>query len=96
MDQAAKLAVIRAAYAKQVLASVGVSERSVETAFATVEREPRLAEPRHRPHDAVRFEDADLSIAPERSGHIAKRLRFQEGIGLDELRASQPDAPGSR
>jgi len=39
MDQAARLAIIRAAYAKQVLASVGVSDHSVKAAFATVERE---------------------------------------------------------
>jgi len=42
MDQAARLAIIRAAYAKQVLASVGVSDHSVEVAFATVEREHYL------------------------------------------------------
>jgi protein-L-isoaspartate(D-aspartate) O-methyltransferase len=42
MDQAARLAIVRAAYAKQVLASVGISDGSVETAFATVERERYL------------------------------------------------------
>jgi protein-L-isoaspartate(D-aspartate) O-methyltransferase len=42
MDQAARLAIVRAAYAKQVLASVGISDGSVETAFATVEREHYL------------------------------------------------------
>jgi protein-L-isoaspartate(D-aspartate) O-methyltransferase len=42
MDQAARLAIVRAAYAKQMLASVGISDGSVETAFATVERERYL------------------------------------------------------
>jgi protein-L-isoaspartate(D-aspartate) O-methyltransferase len=42
MDQATRLAIVRAAYAKQVLASVGISDGSVETAFATVERERYL------------------------------------------------------
>jgi protein-L-isoaspartate(D-aspartate) O-methyltransferase len=42
MDQAARLAIVRAVYAKQVLASVGISDGSVETAFATVEREHYL------------------------------------------------------
>jgi protein-L-isoaspartate(D-aspartate) O-methyltransferase len=42
MDQAARLAIVRAAYAKQVLASVGISDGSVETAFAAVERERYL------------------------------------------------------
>jgi protein-L-isoaspartate(D-aspartate) O-methyltransferase len=42
MDQAARLAIVRAAYAKQVLAAVGISDGSVETAFAAVERERYL------------------------------------------------------
>jgi protein-L-isoaspartate(D-aspartate) O-methyltransferase len=39
MDRETELAVVRRAYAKQVLASVGVANNSLETAFANVRRE---------------------------------------------------------
>ena len=42
MDREAELAIVRRAYAKQVLASVGVDDPSVEAAFAAVERERYL------------------------------------------------------
>jgi protein-L-isoaspartate(D-aspartate) O-methyltransferase len=42
MDRETELAIIRRAYAKQILASVGVSNSSVETAFANVRREDFL------------------------------------------------------
>ncbi len=60
-----------------------------------VQRKGRFAHASNCPHDAVGLENPDLSIEPESSGHVAERLRFQEGICLEELRAGQPDAPGS-
>jgi len=42
MDRESELAVIRRAYAKQILASVGVTDASVEAAFAEVRREDFL------------------------------------------------------
>ena len=32
--------------------------------------------------------------SPEGGRHVAERLCFKESIGLEELRAGQPDAPG--
>lgn len=69
---------------------------ATSTALATIERGLRLAEPRHRPHDAVRLKDPDCPIRPESCRHIAERLRFHERIGLEELRTGQPNPTGSR
>jgi hypothetical protein len=63
---------------------------------ASVEGKRCLTEPRDCAHDAVRLEDADFSARPKRSGHVAEGLCFQGGVGLDELRAGEPDAAGSR
>jgi protein-L-isoaspartate(D-aspartate) O-methyltransferase len=78
MDRATRLAIIRAAYAKQVLASVGIDDHRVETAFATVERERYLGPgpwPILRASGYVPAPDADpvylyddilIGIVPER------------------------------
>ena len=42
MDHDAELAVIRRAYAKQIMAACGVSNRRIEAAFASVKREDFL------------------------------------------------------
>jgi len=60
-----------------------------------VKRKPRLTQPRYRAHDAVRLEYSGPSVRPERGGHVAERLCFQESVSLEELRAGEPDPPGS-
>ncbi len=52
MDRDAQLAVVRAAYAKQILAIVGVRNPAVEAAFAAVRREHFLGP---GPWNAIRF-----------------------------------------
>jgi protein-L-isoaspartate(D-aspartate) O-methyltransferase len=83
MDHAARLAItrlaiIRAAYAKQVLASVGIGDRRVEAAFATVEREHYLGPgpwpvlrasgyvPTPDPDPVYLYDDILVGIVPER------------------------------
>jgi protein-L-isoaspartate(D-aspartate) O-methyltransferase len=42
MDRETELAIVRRAYAKQVMAAAGVDDPQVEAAFASVEREAFL------------------------------------------------------
>jgi hypothetical protein len=55
-----------------------------------------LAEPRHHPHDAVRFEDPYRAVAPEGGRHMAEEMRFHERIELVVLRTCQLDPPSTR
>src|SRR5437870_5033462 len=43
------------------------------------------------PHDAVRFEDADLAVRAERGRHGAERMRLHEGGGLVEAGPPKTD-----
>jgi protein-L-isoaspartate O-methyltransferase len=42
MDRDTELEIVRRAYAKQIMASIGVFDRRIETAFAAVKREDFL------------------------------------------------------
>jgi hypothetical protein len=51
MDREAELAVVRQAYAKQILAEAGIRDRRICAAFAQVRREHFLGSGRHHPAD---------------------------------------------
>ena len=57
MDRDAELEIIRRAYAKQIMAAAGASDRRIEAAFAAVKREDFLG---HGPWQVVRW-GADMS-----------------------------------
>jgi protein-L-isoaspartate(D-aspartate) O-methyltransferase len=87
MDRETELAIIRRAYAKQILAAVGVRDARIEAAYATVRREDflgpgpwqffRWVNAYIRPPDAdpvYLYTDDVIAIAPERDQQRANRL----------------------
>src|SRR5207244_2343716 len=58
---------------------------------AAIEWESALTQAGDRPHDAVRFEDADLAVRAERRRHGAEGMRLHEGVGLAEAGPPKTD-----
>src|SRR5947209_7737968 len=67
-----------------------VHPRSLVRAVA-IEWKPALTQAGDGPHDAVRFEDADLAVRAESGRHGAEWMRLHEGVGLAEAGALKAD-----
>src|SRR5713101_3323353 len=80
MDRDAELDIVRRAYAKQIMASFGVSDRRIEAAFAAVKREDFLGRgpwqivrwgrgyvPTPTRNPVYLYDDVVVAVVPERS-----------------------------
>jgi protein-L-isoaspartate(D-aspartate) O-methyltransferase len=79
MDRDAELETIRRAFAKQIMAVFGVSDRRIEAAFASVKREDFLG---RRPWQIVRWD----------RGYVPTSTRNPVCLYDDVLSASFPNA----
>src|SRR5215469_1032245 len=53
--------------------------------IATVQAKPTLTQPGDRPHDAIRFKDADAPVGTECCWHRAERIGIEKGLSLVQL-----------